>query len=91
MSELIYYLKEKVDFTSEETNNENKIINEKNESNDNKEENDLGEEDIEDNINEEKIQIKDNNSKMLKEKEIETIMKDIYLLLKLLDKKLKIK
>ena len=85
MSELMYDLKEKVDFTLEETNNENKIINEKkNESNDNKEENDLREEDIEDNLNEEKIQIKDNNSniylsKLILKSEVKLVLKKMVI------------
>lgn len=85
MSELMYDLKENVDFTLEETNNENKIINEKkNDLNDNKDENDLGEEDIEDNLNEEKIQIKDNNSniylsKLILKSEVKLVLKKMVI------------
>jgi hypothetical protein len=85
MSELMYDLKEKVDFTLEETTNDNKIINEKkNESNDNKEENDLGEEDSEDNVKEEKLQIKDINSniylsKLVLKSEVKLILKKMVI------------
>jgi hypothetical protein len=85
MSELMYDLKEKVDFTLEETTNDNKIINEKNnESNDNKEENDLGEEDSEDNVKEEKLQIKDINSniylsKLVLKSEVKLVLKKMVI------------
>ena len=85
MSELMYDLKEKVDFTLEETKNENTIINErKNESNDNKEENDLEEEEKEDNLKEEKIQIKDINSniylsKLILKSEVKLVLKKMVI------------
>ena len=85
MSELMYDLKEKIDFTLEETNNENIIIDEKkNDSNDNKEENDLGKEEIEDNLNEEKIQIKDKNSniylsKLILKSEVKLVLKKMVI------------
>jgi len=85
MSELMYDLKEKGDFTLEEANDENRIINEKkNEFIENKEENDFGEEDNEDNLNEEKIQIKDINSniytsKLILKSEVKLVLKKMVI------------
>jgi len=85
MSELMYDLKEKGDFTLEEANDENRIVNEKkNELIENKEENDFGEEDNEDNLNEEKMQIKDINSniytsKLILKSEVKLVLKKMVI------------
>ena len=85
MSEIMYDLKEKVEFNLEETNNENKIINDqKNELNNNIEDNNFGEVYNEDNLKEEKMEIKENNSniylnKLILKSEVKLVLKKMVI------------
>ena len=85
MSEIMYDLKEKVEFNLEETNNENKIINDqKNELNNNIEDNNFGEVYNEDNLNEEKMEIKENDSniylnKLILKSEVKLVLKKMVI------------
>ena len=85
MSEIMYDLKEKVEFNLEETNNENKIINDqKNELNNNIVDNNFGEVYNEDNLNEEKMEIKENNSniylnKLILKSEVKLVLKKMVI------------
>ena len=85
MSEIMYDLKEKVEFNLEETNNENKIINDqKNELNNNIEDNNFGEIYNEDNLKEEKMEIKENNSniylnKLILKSEVKLVLKKMVI------------